>query len=152
TQAQIIKILVCPSDQLPELVQQVSHPLIPPWSWGFYGMSSYGGSAGKRSVHTGGPPNFPRVTPDGIFFIDSSVRLGDVIDGASSTLVFGERYHRDPEYDIQHNLVWPGSASMAQWGRWGYVANAGVMGNLTLHTAAPINYQLPLGGDFSMVE
>ena len=42
------------------------------WSWGFYGMSSYGGNAGKRSVPPGPPPDFPGMTRDGIFFIDSS--------------------------------------------------------------------------------
>ena len=41
---------------------------------------------------------------------------------------------------------------MAQWGRWGYVANAGAVGNVTLHSAAPINYRVPPGGDFSAVE
>ena len=41
---------------------------------------------------------------------------------------------------------------MAQWGRWGYVANQGVMGNVTLSTPAPINYQVPPGGDFTTVE
>ncbi len=154
TQAQVLEILVCPSDPLPQPVAELTaaNALTPPWAWGFYGMSSYGGSAGKRSVHTGGPPNFPRMTRDGIFFIDSSVRLADISDGTSNTLLFGERFHRDREYDLQHNIVWPGSASMAQWGRWGYVANAGAVGNVTLHSAAPINYQVPPGGDFSTVE
>src|SRR5262245_44354451 len=71
TTAQVIKILVCPSDPLPEPVVELTaaNSLAPPWSWGFYGVSSYGGNAGKRSVHTGGPPSFPRMTRDGIFFI-----------------------------------------------------------------------------------
>ena len=154
TQAQVIKILLCPSDYMPEPVVQLTaaNSLTPPWSWGFYGMSSYGGNAGKRSVFTGGPPNFPRMTRDGIFFINSNVNFADIADGTSNTFLFGERYHRDPEYDLQHNVVWPGSSSMAQWGRWGYVANAGAMGNVTLHTAAPINYRVPPGGDFSTIE
>jgi hypothetical protein len=115
-------------------------------------MSSYGGNAGKRSVHTGGPPAFPRMSRDGIFYIDSCVRLADVSDGSSNTFLFGERFHRDREYDLRHDVVWPGSSSMAQWGRWGYVANAGAVGNVALHTAAPINYRVPPGGDFSTVE
>jgi prepilin-type N-terminal cleavage/methylation domain-containing protein/prepilin-type processing-associated H-X9-DG protein len=154
TQAQVIKILVCPSDSLAEPVAELTaaNALTPPWAWGFYGMSSYGGNAGKRSVHTGGPPDFPRMTRDGIFFIDSCVRFADLTDGTSNTFIFGERYHRDREYDLQHDVAWPGSSSMAQWGRWGYVANAGAMGNVTLHSAAPINYRVPPGGDFSAVE
>ena len=66
---------------------------------GFYGMSSYGGNAGRRSVPTGGPPAFPRLSRDGLFFIDSCIRVADVTDGTSSTLLFGERHHHDPEFD-----------------------------------------------------
>lgn len=154
TQAHVIAILICPSDPLPEPIVELTsaNSLAPSWAWGFYGISSYGGNAGKRSVHTGGPPSFPRMTRDGIFYIDSKVRFADIIDGASNTFLFGERYHRDPQYDLRHDDVWAGSSSMGQWGRWGYVANAGAMGNVTLHSAAPINYQVPAGGDFSTVE
>jgi hypothetical protein len=70
-------------------------------------------------------PTFSRMTRDGIFFIDRSVRLADVTDGTSNTVLFGERYHHDREYDLRHAFVWPGSPFMAQWGMWGYVANAG---------------------------
>src|SRR5205823_4924795 len=124
TQAQVIKILLCPSDAVQPVVELTpANSLAPQWSWGFYGMSSYGGNAGKRSVHTGFAPDFPRMTRDGIFFIDSCVRRGNISDGTSNTLLFGERFHRDPEYDLRHDDVWPGSSSMAQWGRWGFVAN-----------------------------
>jgi prepilin-type N-terminal cleavage/methylation domain-containing protein/prepilin-type processing-associated H-X9-DG protein len=152
--AQVIKILLCPSDPLPEPVVQLTAANwhTPSWSWGSYGMSSYGGNAGKRSVYWGPPPTFPYMTRDGVFFIDSRVRLTDITDGASNTFLFGERYHRDPQDDIQQPLVWPGSTAIGQLGRWGYVADAGAMGNATLSTAAPINYQVPPGGDLSTVE
>ena len=115
-------------------------------------MSSYGGNAGKRSVHTGGPPDFPRMTRDGIFFLDSCVRVTHITDGSSNTFLFGERFHRDPEYDLRQPIVWPGASQMAAWGRWAYVANAGTVGNVTLSTPVPINYRVPPGGDFSAVE
>ncbi len=151
TQAQVIKILLCPSDYMPEPVVQLTaaNSLTPPWSWGFYGMSSYGGNAGKRSVFTGGPPNFPRMTRDGIFFINSNVNFADIADGTSNTFLFGERYHRDPEFDLRIPVVFPGTVPIAEVGRWGYVANQGVMANVTLHTAAPINYRVPPGGDLA---
>jgi prepilin-type N-terminal cleavage/methylation domain-containing protein len=97
TSAQVIKVLLCPSDLLPEPVQLTTgtNSLTPSWDWGFYGMSSYGGNAGKRSVHTGGSPTFPRMTRDSVFFINSCVRLTDITDGTSSTFLFGERNHRD---------------------------------------------------------
>jgi prepilin-type N-terminal cleavage/methylation domain-containing protein/prepilin-type processing-associated H-X9-DG protein len=154
TQAQVIKILLCPSDPLPAPVAELTaaNSNTPPWSWGFYGMSSYGGNAGKRSVQAGAAPAFPGMTRDGIFYIDSCVRLADITDGSTNTLLFGERHHRDPQYDLQHNLFWNGSSAMAQWGRWAYVANAGAMGNAMLSAPAPINYQMSPGGDFSAVE
>jgi prepilin-type N-terminal cleavage/methylation domain-containing protein/prepilin-type processing-associated H-X9-DG protein len=149
TQAQVIKILLCPSDSLPRPVVQATaaNSVTPRWSWGFYGMSSYGGSAGKRSVPMGVPPAFPGITRDGIFFIGSCVRLTDVTDGSSNTFLFGERYHRDPEFDRLRPVVSPGILPMTDLGRWGYVANQGVMPNVTLHTAVPINYRVPTGGD-----
>jgi prepilin-type N-terminal cleavage/methylation domain-containing protein/prepilin-type processing-associated H-X9-DG protein len=153
TTAQVIQILLCPSDPLPESVVELTAATIAqPWSWGFYGMSSYGGSAGKRSVNPGGPPDFPGITRDGIFFLDSCVRLTDVTDGSSNTLLFGERYHRDSEYDLRQPIVLPGRTPIAEVGRWGFVAGVGVMGQVTLHTAAPINYRVPPGGDQATLE
>jgi prepilin-type N-terminal cleavage/methylation domain-containing protein/prepilin-type processing-associated H-X9-DG protein len=150
--AQVIKILLCPSDALEEPVSEFTGIGTAYWSWGFYGLSSYGGNAGKRSVFTGGSPNYPRMTRDGIFWIDSRVRFAEISDGTSNTFLFGERYHHDPEYDRLHADLWPVSAPVADWGRWGWVAGAGIMANVTLHSAAPINYQMPLGGDFSNLE
>jgi prepilin-type N-terminal cleavage/methylation domain-containing protein/prepilin-type processing-associated H-X9-DG protein len=153
-QAQVIEILLCPSDPLPERVVEITAAaaLTPSWSWGLYGLSSYGGNAGKRSVQTGGPPTFPRLSKDGISFIDSNVHMKDITDGSSKTLLFGERNHDDPEYDRRHDIVWPGSIAFAGWGRWGYVANPGASGHVSLHTAAPINYCMPPNGDLSNLE
>jgi prepilin-type N-terminal cleavage/methylation domain-containing protein/prepilin-type processing-associated H-X9-DG protein len=154
TGAQVIKLLICPSDLLSEPVWELTAETAasPPWSRGFYGLSSYGGNAGKRSVFTGGPPAFPNMTRDGIFWIDSCARFADIIDGTSSTFLFGERYHFDPEFDRRRPLVWPAATPVGGWGRWGYVANSGAMFQVTLHTAAPINYRVPSGGDFSTLE
>jgi len=149
TQAQVIKILLCPSDPLPETVVELtaSNWLPPAWARGFYGMSSYGGSAGKRSVNPGVPPAFLGVTRDGIFFINSRVRLTDVSDGTSNTFLFGERFHRDPDFDRLQPVLLPGIASITHMGRWGFVAGGGAMANVTLHSAAPINYRMPPGGN-----
>ena len=59
TQARVIKLLICPSDPLPEDVVENSAWRTPPWSRGFYGMSSYGGNAGTRSVPVGAASAFP---------------------------------------------------------------------------------------------
>jgi prepilin-type N-terminal cleavage/methylation domain-containing protein/prepilin-type processing-associated H-X9-DG protein len=154
TQAQVINILLCPSDQMPEPVWEQLPGIypVPPWSCGFYGMSSYGGNAGTRSVLTGGPPALPRLSKDGVVFVGSRVGLKDIIDGSSRTLLFGERYHDDAEYDHQRPAVWPDGPPMAGWGRWGFVANQGASGNISLSTPKPINFRVPAVGDFSTLE
>jgi prepilin-type N-terminal cleavage/methylation domain-containing protein/prepilin-type processing-associated H-X9-DG protein len=150
TTAKVIKLLICPSDSLPQTVVEHSATVTLPWCFGFYGMSSYGGNAGTRSLPPGDPPNFPGLSRDGIFWIDSRVCLTDIInaDGTSNTLLFGERYHRDPEFDVRQPVVLSGTAPIAQLGKWGFVAGPpGIMANVTLHSAAPINYRMPSGGD-----
>src|SRR5262249_38710189 len=67
-----------------------------PWSWGYYGMSSYGGNAGRRSVHSGDPPAYPRLTPDGIFSVDSSTRPAGRTGGTHYTPLLRRPYPRDP--------------------------------------------------------
>jgi prepilin-type processing-associated H-X9-DG protein len=143
--AQVIAALICPTDSLPESVTELTaaYSASPPWSRGHYGMSSYGGVAGRRSVNPGGPPDFPGISRDGIFFLGSRVRLADVTDGSSQTLLFGERYHEDAEFDLRRPAVLPGVAPMAELGRWSYVANPGVMANATLHSAVDVNFQAP---------
>jgi prepilin-type N-terminal cleavage/methylation domain-containing protein/prepilin-type processing-associated H-X9-DG protein len=152
TQAQVIGILLCPSDWLPETVVELT-PAVwrpPAWCRGFYGIGSYGGNAGKRSVPTGDPPAFPGISRDGIFFLDSRVTLAGITDGSSNTLLFGERYHHDPEFDLREPLNVPGTDVLPNYGKWGFVAGpAGCMANLTLHAAERINYQVPPEGDAS---
>jgi prepilin-type processing-associated H-X9-DG protein len=90
------------------------------------------------------------MTQDGIFYVDSCVRLtADITDGSSNTFFIGERCHRDPEYDRQE-LLMPGGGPIEGTGKW--AASGGPTGavgtvNVLLSTQAPINYQVPLGGD-----
>jgi prepilin-type processing-associated H-X9-DG protein len=137
TQAQIITILLCPSDLLEPVLEFTGTS---PWDLGFYGMSSYGGNAGKRSVQSS------RQTRDGIYFVDSSVRLAELSDGTCDTLLFGERYHHDPEFDRVYQF---GGHGFAGIGRWGFVMGAPASSHVLLSTPVPINYQFPSGGDDS---
>jgi prepilin-type processing-associated H-X9-DG protein/prepilin-type N-terminal cleavage/methylation domain-containing protein len=153
TQAKVIGILLCPSDPLPETVVELTATNAPPWCRGFYAMSSYGGNAGTRSVLMGAPPAFPRMSRDGIFYIDSCVRVAGITDGTSNTFLFGERYHLDPEWDRREPEVIPGIDSLEHQGKWGMIAvGPGIMSNVTLHTAEKINYRVPPGGDLSTME
>jgi prepilin-type processing-associated H-X9-DG protein len=143
TQAQIIEIVLCPTDPLPGPVietTKVTWPRNPDWSLGFYGVSSYGGNAGKRSTPGA-------ISGDGIFFLDSSVCLKDISDGSSRTLLFGERFHYDPEFDRLKPDLLPLAGPIGETGRWGYVADPGAMVHVTLHTSVKINYQTPPGAD-----
>ena len=149
-QAQVITILLCPSDPLPEQVVDLKTEAAPAWSWGFYGMTSYGGNAGKRSFSPGNTPDLPRLTRDGTFTLDRCIRVGDITDGTSNTLLFGERYHRDPEHDRLKPIYFPTIGPLAGWGKWGFVARG--IAQVSLSTPVPINYMVPPDGGYSAVE
>jgi prepilin-type N-terminal cleavage/methylation domain-containing protein/prepilin-type processing-associated H-X9-DG protein len=150
TQAQVLKLLLCPSDLLPQSVVEVTVEGTPPWSRGFYAVTSYGGNAGKRSFHPGDPPTFPRLSRDGIFTLDRCIRLADISDGVSNTFLFGERFHLDPEHDRLKPVFFPTVGPLAGWGKWGYVAKG--VSQVTLSTPVPINYRVPRDGGYSAVE
>ena len=123
--AQRITIHRCPSDQL-NLWGYFNSAI--PEARGCYGVGSYCGNAGRRSC----PP--PQLTRDGIFSLDSMVRLAEVTDGSSNTFLFGERSHRDPEYD---RIASPPLADVGAWG--GAVAaelNGGPLNQNTLRRRA----------------
>jgi prepilin-type N-terminal cleavage/methylation domain-containing protein/prepilin-type processing-associated H-X9-DG protein len=136
-QAHVIQILLCPSDPLEPVFEFTGTT---PSDSIFYGMSSYGGNAGKRSV-----PSIQQ-TLDGIFFMDSRIRLAKITDGHSKTLLVGERYHHDPEFD---HFVFPLGFRLSEIGKWGFVADLAVNSQVLLSTPAPINYQMPPGGNDS---
>jgi prepilin-type N-terminal cleavage/methylation domain-containing protein/prepilin-type processing-associated H-X9-DG protein len=151
TQAQVIQILICPSDPLPERVVVVSNAaVVPPWTLGYYGMSCYGGNGGLRSFRPGPAPDYPLLSRDGILSADTNVRLADVIDGTSNTFLFGERYHLDPHFDLQRNIHFPGLSALAGVGKWGFVAMGPAQ--VTLSTPVPINFKVPVGGTYADVE
>jgi prepilin-type N-terminal cleavage/methylation domain-containing protein/prepilin-type processing-associated H-X9-DG protein len=142
--AQVIKILLCPSDPLSDPVFNLI-PAAYPWASGFYALGSYGGNGGKRSYP------MEQATRDGIFFQDSKVRLADVFDGTSNTFLFGERSHGDPQYDLitQGSSFYP----LEDKGLWA-AAHATAGGSLWHHmlsTPVRINYQMPpASGDTEM--
>jgi prepilin-type processing-associated H-X9-DG protein len=110
-------------------------------------MSSYGGNAGRRS--------FPlaQQSRDGIFFQDSHVRLAEVADGTSTTFLFGERNHRDPEYDRYTYDSLPTFYPFGAFGMWADVifTSGGSSGTNLLSPPVPINYLMPSSGGVAEV-
>jgi prepilin-type N-terminal cleavage/methylation domain-containing protein/prepilin-type processing-associated H-X9-DG protein len=123
TASHVIALAVCPSDALPRPAVDQNDTSPSPRHWG---LVSYGGNAGIRATGW--------ETRDGIFFGGSAVRIADVTDGTSNTLLLGERNHWDPNYD----LLCP-KDPIGTNGWWAYADAADVL----LSAAVPLNYQVP---------
>jgi prepilin-type processing-associated H-X9-DG protein len=137
--AKVVPILLCPSDPLPSPVHHLQ--VDPPYDWmnGFYGLGSYGGNAGVRSF---GNPDVPQ-SEDGVFFKHSRVRMAVITDGASHTLLFGERSHEDPDYDQLAEKLDPGMGPLAAWGAWCSASHElGSQADVLLGSIVPINYRV----------
>ena len=126
--ATVLSVLICPTDYLPNKLAADNNGRQ-------FALTSYGGNGGIQSYHP------DRATRDGIFYMNSLVRIADVLDGTSNTLFFGERYHRDREYDANAGT----RTLMAGWGYWSPSSGSPGMGDVTLGTLVPINYLHPLG-------
>ncbi|HTU22684.1 MAG TPA: DUF1559 domain-containing protein [Gemmataceae bacterium] len=131
--ASVLSVLTCPSDVIPQNPYPAPKP---PGT--FWGITSYGGNGGSQA--------YPLASNDGIFFavgpasspVLSPVRIADVTDGLSNTLLFGERYHRDANFDANASA---GGASdqIAGYGWWASFGTAAVT-DVTESAYAPLNY------------
>jgi prepilin-type N-terminal cleavage/methylation domain-containing protein/prepilin-type processing-associated H-X9-DG protein len=95
------------------------------WSGYNFGITCYLANSGTRS--------YAVEAKDGIFFGNSKVRIGDVADGTSNTLLFGERNYKQPPVNGCTQDTW-------DWGAWG--AATGViydMGDTHGSSRVPIN-------------
>ena len=129
TTAVVVPVVLCPSDPLPGPVGQLS--LGPPYGWmnGYYARSSYGGSGGTLAFNWGGP-----TANDGVFFTHGRVRIPDVTDGSSHTLLFGERSHTDLEFDRLMAAHDPDSGPLSHWGFWASAGHpGGSLADVTRH-------------------
>jgi hypothetical protein len=109
---------------------------------GVYAISSYGGNAGTRSF---GYPEIPQ-SGDGVVFTRSRVRVAQVTDGTSHTLLFGERSHEDAEYDRLTAELDPNFGPLAGWGAWASATHEiASQGDVLLSSIVPINYRVPSG-------
>jgi prepilin-type N-terminal cleavage/methylation domain-containing protein/prepilin-type processing-associated H-X9-DG protein len=152
--AQKIKVLLCPSDYLKDnpILTGTLH----------YGLTSYGGNGGTRSYDP------QQATNDGIFYClgpgsetapaGQPVRMSEVTDGLSNTVLFGERSHTDAINDMLAGQVGSGGGGgggaggsgvmvnkMGAVGGWGSSAGRLAAGDVTLSAAAPLNYRIRQG-------
>jgi prepilin-type N-terminal cleavage/methylation domain-containing protein/prepilin-type processing-associated H-X9-DG protein len=138
--ATVIKSYICPSDPIASDVST----FVSNGTTFYFGMNSYGGNGGTRSwsysfstaydpVTKLSPDN---VSADGMFYINSAVRIGDITDGTSNTLFFGERLHYDPNWQVS-------SSPLSRFGGWAW-ANDNAPADYLLSTPQPINYLSPV--------
>ncbi len=138
----VIKPYVCPSDIIPQNPYMQNATT-------YYGITSYGGNGGTQSYD----PQF--ATNDGVFFVigpgsqtapnGKAIRISDITDGTSSTVLFGERSHLDTNNDTYST---PLTAApnfidvMNGVGWWGSSGGRLASGDVTLSAFAPINYKI----------
>jgi prepilin-type N-terminal cleavage/methylation domain-containing protein/prepilin-type processing-associated H-X9-DG protein len=124
TGAQVIKILICPSDVMPSKVSTFTTGGV---TYSF-GMNSYGANGGTQSYFADAG-----YSVNGVFYLNSSVRIAEITDGTSNTLLFGERYHKDPVYiNIE---------TLGGWAWSNYLASQ----DYIFSTRVPVNYTIPAG-------
>lgn len=142
-----LQVLLCPSDVMANTLAEFAG------SGGVierYAKTSYGGNGGYLAYS---PPQFPPpltplnpLTEDGCFFINSKVKIRDISDGTSKTLLFGERSHFDLAYDDVANDPDNSYDAISYKGWWAPSGNPFFgIGDVTLGTVATINYQHPAG-------
>jgi prepilin-type N-terminal cleavage/methylation domain-containing protein/prepilin-type processing-associated H-X9-DG protein len=124
--ATIVKTFLCPADTGEKQTN---------WTSGgktfTFGANSYGGNAGSVSFFTNS------MTQDGVFYINSDIAIADITDGTSNTVLFGERYRRDPTYDRIY-----GPPTFDQRSGWAWSNTLGGFDYL-FGAAVPINWLMP---------
>jgi prepilin-type N-terminal cleavage/methylation domain-containing protein/prepilin-type processing-associated H-X9-DG protein len=85
--ATIVPTFLCPSDWTPQQTTYTSGP-----NTYYFGAQTYGGNAGTFAFYNNA------MTQDGIFYMNSAVRITDITDGTSNTILFGERNRFDKAF------------------------------------------------------
>lgn len=143
----VIPAFLCPSDLLPPTPIPFPSTGTPTQ---FYGGTSYKAVGGSRPIFATSSTN------DGVFMCvgpaarkastappGTETKFGDITDGLSNTYLFGERAHRDPNFDTFTLAGWNSGSTIAGWSRWYPAHGDAGLGNLMCGSFAPINYRTP---------
>lgn len=128
--SQVIKIFLCPSSPLAAQPKATV-------SGNVYGLNSYAGVAGRYSFRAFVGSAFT-ISNDGIFYINSRVKMNGITDGTSNTFMFGERYHRDPNFDRMYT-----NFPIIGWSGWAWCDQGNAIGDFLVGAAQPINWKIP---------
>ena len=126
--AQVVKIYICPSDNLPNPVSTYTTGGVTY----YFGMNSYLGNNGTYSWYV--TDSGPAYSTDGIFYLNSRVTIGSVTDGTSNTFMAGERNHLDTAYTNINTL-----------GGWAW-ANYSAVQDYLGSTRVALNFNLGASG------
>jgi prepilin-type processing-associated H-X9-DG protein len=119
--AQVVKILLCPSDA--ELGSAAVGTYTNKSGTYYFGLSSYGGCSGTSPTN----PDGSKMKQDGMFYINSAIRIADVLDGTSNTFLFGER----------SRLNLPATSTSQSVGGWAWV-NLYALEDNAMNTSVPM--------------
>jgi prepilin-type N-terminal cleavage/methylation domain-containing protein/prepilin-type processing-associated H-X9-DG protein len=125
----VIKTFICPTDTAPNQTTFVSGGITY-----FFGANTYGANAGINAFFT------DSMSQDGVIYINSSVRITDILDGTSSTFLFGERNRIDAAMSV---II---RSDFTQRSGWDWANTLGGFDYLFGATRTrPLNWQIPVG-------
>ncbi len=118
----------------------------------YYGATSYRANGGSRPIfYTSG-------SNDGVFMqvgpkagkastapTGTCVSFGQITDGTSNTVAFGEMYHVDANFDTFTSTPpnWNSGSTIATWSRWYPASGGNGSSNIFGGSFAPIGYTTP---------
>ncbi len=130
--SQVVKIFICPSSIIAANPKSTV-------SGNVYGLNSYAGIAGRYSFRAFKGSAFT-ISNDGVFYINSRVKMTGITDGTSNTILFGERQHKDPAFDAMYK-----NFPIIGWSGWAWCDQGNAIGDFLVGAAQPINWNIPVG-------
>lgn len=156
-----IKTYICPADLLPTTPFLINLPQFGGegfWDQravgGYYAAGSYAGNQGTGNYF---PSQFAGGRRDGVLTFQTSpnltgkpsepVTITGIVDGTSNTILFGEKFHYDPNFDQLD--VWRRELEIKHWSAWGFTGGHKSAGHVlgSAFAGTTINYRVPVGGE-----